>query len=302
MKTDKKLYFIVGLVVLLAMVILVFGVLFLNDTDPRENFHRYFLKFSQVSTLTIDDPVKVNGVKLGKVESMELSGHEVCVQIRLRDDIQIPKGSEIRVQNIGLMGERQIGILLSNSPEAWKPGDTIPGMFDAGIAEAMGLAGEVFDSTRVLVNVVRGVVDSTFATPEFRTRFNNLLVRTEELETRVGRLIDETDPALKQTLGRLNDAGRKVNEVLDENRGPVKTLVGDAQVLATDTKGMLLRLDTLMGRVDGLVGKLQSEDNTVGILLNDRKLHDDLSITVITADSLFKTILREGLDVNIDIF
>jgi phospholipid/cholesterol/gamma-HCH transport system substrate-binding protein len=302
MKTDKKLYYIVGAVVLLSMVILVFGILFLNDSDPRENFHRYFLKFSQVSTLTLDDPVKVNGVKLGKVESMELVGSQVCVQIRLRDDVQIPKGSEIRVQNIGLMGERQIGILLGNSPESWLPGDTISGMFDAGIAEAMGLAGEVFDSTRVLVNVVKGVVDSTFATPEFRERFNSLLERTENLELRVGRLIDETDPALKQTLGRLDDAGRKVNEVLDENRAPVKGLVADAQLLATDTKGMLGRLDSLMGRVDGIVGKLQRQDNTMGILLNDRKLHDDLSNTVITADSLFKTILKDGLDVNIDIF
>ncbi|HSQ43329.1 MAG TPA: MlaD family protein [Fibrobacteraceae bacterium] len=302
MKTDKKLYFIVGLVVLLTMVILVFGVLFLNDSDPRENFHRYYLRLSQVSTLTVDDPVKINGVKLGKVEAMDLSGTKVVVQIRLRDDVKLTKDSEIRVQNIGIMGERQIGVLLGNSIDYWNPGDTIPGLFDAGIAEAMGVAGEVFDSTRVLVGVVKAVVDSTFATPEFRQRFNQLLDRTDSLERRVVAMIDETDPMLRQTLGRLDEAGKKVNDALDQNREPLEHLLADAQGLTTNAGSTLSRIDSLMTHVDGLMGKLQQQDNTMGILLNDRKLHDDLSKTVLSADSLFQTILKNGLDVNIDFF
>jgi len=47
---------------------------------------------------------------------------------------------------------------------------------------------------------------------------------------------------------------------------------------------------------------VQSKDNTVGILLSDRKLHDDLVKTVHSADSLFRVILHDGLDVNVDIF
>jgi len=302
MKKDKKLYLIVGFVVLLTMVVLVFGVFFLNDSDPREKFHRYYLRFSQVSTLTVDDPVKVNGVKLGKVETINLDGSRVCVGIRIRDDVKLPKNSEIRVQNIGLMGERQIGILLGDSQKYWAPGDSMSGFFDAGIAEAMGLAGEVFDSTRVLVNVVKGVVDSTFATPDFRKRFNNLLERTEELEIRVTDMLDETDPKIKETLGRLNDAGRKVNDMLDENRKPVSQLVADAHGLTQNTQATLVKVDSLMQRVDLILGKMQRKDNTMGILLNDRKLHDDLNTTVQSADSLFKTIIKDGLDVNIDFF
>lgn len=302
MKKDNRLYLIVGFVVLLSLVVLVFGMFFLNDNDPRERFHRYYLKFTQVSTLNFDDPVKVNGVKLGKVLDIKLDGLRVMVEIRLREDVKISKDSEIRVQNIGLMGERQIGIILGNKQEFWQPGDTISGLFDAGIAEAMGLAGEVFDSTRILVDVVRGIVDSTIAGPDFRNRFHSLLQRTEELEMRIGTLIQETDPQLRMTLGQLNDAGRKVNEILDENRKPLQNLMGDAQTLSADAKTTLITLDSLMGRVDQIVGKMQSQDNTVGTLLNDRKLHDDLSVTVQSADSLFKTILRDGLDVNIDFF
>ena len=138
MKKNSVLYFSVGLVVLLAIVILVFGMFFLNEKDPRETFHTYYLRFTQVSTLVLDDPVKVNGVKMGKVEDISLAGHRVVVRIRLRTDVKIPKDSEIRVQNIGIMGERQIGMILGDAETYWAPNDTINGQFDAGIAVALG--------------------------------------------------------------------------------------------------------------------------------------------------------------------
>ena len=106
MKKNTSLYLAVGLVVLLAIIILIFGLFFLNDKDPREVFDTYFLRFPQVSTLTLDDPVKINGVKLGKVEDIHLAGTKVLVVVRIRNDVRIPVGSEIRVQNIGIMGER----------------------------------------------------------------------------------------------------------------------------------------------------------------------------------------------------
>ena len=62
MKKNIGLYLAVGLVVLLAIIILIFGLFFLNDKDPREVFDTYYLRFPQVSTLTLDDPVKINGV------------------------------------------------------------------------------------------------------------------------------------------------------------------------------------------------------------------------------------------------
>jgi phospholipid/cholesterol/gamma-HCH transport system substrate-binding protein len=298
----KKLYISVGLVVVVAIVVLIFGVFFLNDKDPRETFHTYYLKFRQVSTLAQDDPVKVNGVKLGKVESMNLEGNQVLVRIRLRTDVQVPHGSEFRVQNIGLLGERQIGVLLTDSASYFSPGDTIQGFFDSGIAEVMGAAGEVLDSAKVVMQAVKEVLDSTVATDDFRNTFRRLLVKTEQLEDQVAVMLQETDPALKRTLKGLETATVKVNGLIDENREPLKHLVGDAQGLVKDAGGLVANADTIPGQLLALTGQLQSKDNTLGILLNERKLHDDLATTVHNADSLFQTILKDGLDVNIDFF
>jgi len=306
MKKYSALYFSVGLVVILALIILVFGVFFLNEKDPREVFNTYYLRFTQVSTLVLDDPVKVNGVRLGKVEAIELSGHRVVVTIRLRTDVKIPKDSEIRVQNIGIMGERQIGMILGDSTSYFTPGDTISGQFDAGIAEAIGLAGEVCDSTKVLLESVKKALNQTIVNPEFQERFKTLLVKAEKLEDRLMLMLNTTDPQLKKSLDGLNQVTVKVNDLIDGVKSPIDNMfantdkiMGNANSLIGELEGVTKHLDELIGKVQT---KLESKDNTAGILLNDRALHDDIVKTVHSADSLFRIILQDGLDVNVDIF
>ncbi len=306
MKKYSALYFSVGLVVILAIIILVFGVFFLNEKDPRETFNTYYLRFTQVSTLVLDDPVKVNGVKLGKVENIELSGHRVVVTIRLRTDVKIPKDSEIRVQNIGIMGERQIGMILGDSAEYFAPNDTINGQFDAGIAEAIGLAGEVCDSTKVLLESVKQALNQTIVNPDFQERFKTLLVKAEKLEDRLMVMLNTTDPQLKKSLDGLNKVTVKVNELIDGVKSPVDNLfagtdklMGNANNLVGELEGVTKHLDELLTKVQG---KLDSKNSTAGLLLNDRALHDDLVKTVHSADSLFRVILKDGLDINVDLF
>lgn len=302
MKKNTSLYLAVGLVVLLAIIILIFGLFFLNDKDPREAFNTFYLRFTQVSTLTLDDPVKINGVKLGKVEDIKLSGNRVLVTVRIRTDVKIPRNSEVRVQNIGIMGERQIGVILGDSSQVFAPNDTIDGHFDAGIAEALGLAGELFDSTKVLIETVRVVMDSTIASPEFSEKFKGMVNKAENLEDRLSMLVDETDPQLKKSLKNLNDATVKVNILLDTAAAPIGGLVTDARGLMGDAHGVVVKLDSVTDRLVSITQKLQSKDNTAGILLNDRVLHDDLVKTVNSADSLFRIILQDGLDINVDFF
>lgn len=239
---------------------------------------------------------------MGKVESIKLSGHRVVVSIRLRTDVKIPKDSEVRVQNIGIMGERQIGMILGDSIIYFNPGDTIDGQFDAGIAEAIGLAGEVFDSTKVLIESVKVVLNSTIASPEFETQFKTILAKAEDIEDRLILIVKHTDPQLKKSLASLNEATVKVNALLDNVEEPINTLFANSNGLIKNADNLVGDLDKVTKHLAALTEKLQAKDNTVGLLLNDRVLYDDLITTVHSADSLFRIILQDGLDINVDFF
>jgi len=122
--TNRKNNIVVGLFVILSLLILLFGVYFLKEATPGQKSDTYYAIFPQVSTLQDGDPIKVNGVKMGKVDGIELTGSNVRVTLKMNRGVKLPKDTEVRIQNIGLMGERQVGILLGRSGEAWAPGST----------------------------------------------------------------------------------------------------------------------------------------------------------------------------------
>jgi phospholipid/cholesterol/gamma-HCH transport system substrate-binding protein len=115
-------------------------------------------------------------------------------------------------------------------------------------------------------------------------------------------MLADTDPQLKKSLQNLNDATVKVNALLDTTAAPIGGLLSDASGLMKDAGGVIGKLDAVTDRLTALTSKLQSTDNTAGILLNDRALHDDLVQTLHSADSLFQIILQDGLDINVDLF
>lgn len=295
-------YFVVGLVIIVAILILIFGIYFLNDKDPRDRFVAYNIIFPKVGTLNHGDPVKVNGVKLGRVDKIELDGHRVKVVVGVKDLVKIPKNSVFKVLNIGIMGERQVGITLGDSKEYYKEGAYVDGVFDAGIAEVMGVAGEIMDSARVLITVVHQVIDSTIAQEEFKDSFRRIINKAENLEGRLDVLLKDSDPKIASTLNNLNTASIKINRLIDDNEQPIANLMGDAKNITDKGLQLMITADSLVNHLSYLTTKLQSQDNTLGMLINDDQLYKDLSSTVGSADSLLKIIIDDGLDVNIDFF
>jgi phospholipid/cholesterol/gamma-HCH transport system substrate-binding protein len=200
------------------------------------------------------------------------------------------------------MGERQIGMILGDAETYWAPNDTINGQFDAGIAEALGLAGEVCDSTKVLLESVKAALNGTIASPDFQDRFRTILAKAESLEDRLMTMVNTTDPQLKKSLASLNEVMGKVDALVDGVKPPLDGLFANADKVIGNADGLVGELEGVTKHLDELIAKVQSKDNTVGVLLSDRKLHDDLVKTVHSADSLFRVILHDGLDVNVDFF
>ena len=93
----------------------------------------------------------------------------------------------------------------------------------------------------------------------------------------------------------------KVDALVDGVKPPIDGLFANADKVIGNADGLMNELEGVTKHLDELIAKVQSRDNTVGILLSDRKLHD-LVKTVHSADSLFRVILHDGLDVNVDFF
>jgi phospholipid/cholesterol/gamma-HCH transport system substrate-binding protein len=310
---DKKINILVGLVILVALIILIFGINFLKNTVPGEKRDRYSVVFNRVSTLQKGDPIKLNGVTMGRVKVIELWNNKVRVDFDLNKSfkdfkgeeqpIRIPVDSKIRVQNIGLMGERQIEIHLGSSEKYYQPGDIIQdGLFDAGIAEAMGTAGRVFDEAEKLVTTIRDVLDSTIGQKEFIVMFRSVVDETRSLTQKLNNLMDITDPKIRASVANLETASRELEELMNSQKGSIETMIANG-VSASEKLGELMgKVESITEEVADLIRAINSNEGTLGAMIHDSVFYRDLRSTLENADSLITIIKKQGLDVNVDIF
>jgi phospholipid/cholesterol/gamma-HCH transport system substrate-binding protein len=292
----------VGAFVLGALTILIVGVYFLKETVPGRAMESYFARFEQVSTLQTGDPVKVNGVKAGRVMSIELDGRAVLVTFEVNRGVKLPVDSEVRIQNIGLMGERQLGIRMGSSVENAEPGDTFAGALDAGIAEAMGAAGEAIAEAEKLVRSVRQVLDSTVGRPEFAGRVNALLSAAESITTRMDRLAADIDPQIREGVRAFRTVGGTAEAFTKRQEPRLDKMIGDGAEAAASVRALAERGERAAQSLEEILAKLNAGHGTAGALLNDSTLHRDLSAVVRSADSLFRSMRQRGLRVNVDLF
>jgi phospholipid/cholesterol/gamma-HCH transport system substrate-binding protein len=300
--TNRKNNIVVGLFVILSLLILLFGVYFLKEATPGQKSDIYYAVFPQVSTLQDGDPIKVNGVKMGKVAGIELKGSDVRVTLKMDRGVKLPKDTEVRIQNIGLMGERQVGILLGRSGEFWAPGAEMQGRLDAGIAEAVGVAGEVFVESETLVHSLRNIIDSTVGKPEFVATFNNVVGQTEDLSTRLNLFIREIDPKVKHSLSNLEDASNRVHILLKDQEMPVRNIIQNGEEVSGKLREVVEKADRVADEMNRLLVKVNSSNSTLGAMLNDSAFYLELRGTLKSADSLFQRIQKKGLDVNVNLF
>ena len=62
------------------------------------------------------------------------------------------------------------------------------------------------------------------------------------------------------------------------------------------------RGNRVAGGLEEDLARMNSQNGTLGALLNDTALHRDLRATLKSADSLFRKVNKKGLDVNVDFF
>ena len=303
MNSRKMQNLIVGTVVLVALFLLIFGMAFLNEYAPGKRMDEYVLMTSEVGLLSKDDPVKFNGVKVGKVRSIELNGdNRVKIVIEVQQDARIPKGSKVQIQNVGLMGERMINVALTQDKEVLPPGSVLDAGYDYGIAETMGVAGQLVEEARKMLVQLQEVMDSTVGRPDFVTRVNTVVKRADDVSAQLEKAVADLDPKLRSTVGDLQAAGAGARGMVDRTAPVLDRVVVRADKATEDLPAIVADLKATSSDIRTILAKAKSGESTLGKLATDDAFYKELSSAVTRADSLLNRIQRKGLDVNVDLW
>ncbi len=283
----------IGLTGVVALVVLFVGLNFLKGINLFKSTATYHVLFQDAKGLAKSSPVYADGYDIGIVRNItydyERPGH-VVVEIEVDDQLRIPVGSTAEL-NTAMLGGCDLHLLLANNPrERLAPGDTLRG------AEAMGLMSKA-GAMVPQVEAVLGKVDSLLTSLNKLTADPNLpliMQHTAALTQSLNRTTDGLNRLLEkdvpQLTGTLNQAGENVVTLTDN-------------LNQLDLQATLAHVDSTLAELEQITAKLNSPDNNLGLLLNDKGLYNNLNRTVGSADSLLRDMkARPGRYIHFSVF
>ena len=277
MKLTKEIK--IALVAIVGILIMYFGINFLKGMNLFSTNNTYFITFDDIQGLGASTPIYADGYKVGTVDGLEYDYKEngpIKVKVDIIKDLRIPQGSKAEIVK-DLMGNLQVNLLLANNPrERVEPGGIIPGAVNGGMMDKAANLIPVVEKMLPKLDSILTSVNALMADPALaaslhnvETITSNLTVSTRELNTLMAGLN-------KQVPGMV----RKANGVLDNTNRLT------ANLASLDVQGTLNRVNQTLESAHQFTEKLNSNQGSLGLLMNDTKLYDNLTSTMGHADSL----------------
>lgn len=277
MKLTKEIK--IALVAIVGILILYFGINFLKGMNLFSTNNTYFITFDDIQGLGASTPIYADGYKVGTVDGLEYDYKEngpIKVKVDIIKDLRIPQGSKAEIVK-DLMGNLQVNLLLANNPrERVEPGGIIPGAVNGGMMDKAANLVPVVEKMLPKLDSILTSVNALLADPALaaslhnvETITSNLTVSTRELNTLMAGLN-------KQVPGMIG----KANGVLDNTNRLT------ANLASLDVQGTLNKVNQTLESAHQFTEKLNSNQGSLGLLMNDTKLYDNLTSTMSHADSL----------------
>ena len=278
----------VGLVVLVSCAILVLGLIWVKGIRFDQTRYRYAVIFPNVGSLEAGDPVSVSGVPKGKVEKIRLHQGDVLVDLNLAHDVVLKKDAKFTVMNVGLMGERFIAVETGYSDTLLDLSRPIRGYYDTGIPEVMGKMGEMIEQVKCLAENLEAVVGTKSSQDALITVIKNL----KEITDKTNALLDRNQNKFDRTLSDLSYTSAELKKMVGENKGKLQSTVDNLSLASEKFAGMTVTLDSLSVSLNKLTSKIESGEGTLGQLVNDTTLYQEIKKTAQNVDSLILDIKR----------
>jgi phospholipid/cholesterol/gamma-HCH transport system substrate-binding protein len=266
----------VGLTVLTAVAILLWGVTWLKELQLQQKVRVWTVWFPQTGGLSSSDEVQVNGLRKGEVRSVHLTGDGVIVELALASDVMLTHDSQVAIRNLGVMGEKVISVDYRSTGTRWTERDTIPGLYDRGIPEVMGDVAKTIEAVTQLAGKLTELVGTTDKKGDLTATMKNVRLTSEDLRNTVG----ETRRSLRTTLDDFGAAAKTARGLTTDREAQLSKGITDFTSAAAKLDRLSDRLDSLSARMQSVTTKVDRGDGTLGKLVNDHKLYTDFAATV----------------------
>jgi phospholipid/cholesterol/gamma-HCH transport system substrate-binding protein len=266
----------VGLTVLTALAILIVSIGWLSSYAKAHLMRTWHVRFPSAGGLGEGDEVMVNGIRKGSVKSMRLVGDHVIVDLGLANELILTRDCTVSIRNVGLMGEKVIGVDMRTTGVPWSTRDTIPGGYEAGMAEVMAEAGNLVSTVRHIVVALDSVSGSLVADGGL----NDVMQEFRQTSRQLRLAVEENRAQFKSTLANFSESSETVKGLTQEREVQLRETLDHFASAARNIDALSTKLDSLRMAAQNVAGKLDRGEGSLGRLVHDEKLYSDLNSSV----------------------
>lgn len=275
----------IALVAIVGVVVLYFGLQFLKGLTVFSTDSNYYVKFKDISGLSASSPVYANGYRVGVVEDIvyDFDGEgDIVAVVGLNKEMRMPQGTTADIVS-DLLGNIKLELRLGDRVAGTlAPGDTIIGGQEQG---AMAKAAEIIPQVQSLLPKLDSIlvsVNALLADPAIANSLHN---------------IDQITGSLTNTSRELNRLTASLNQQMPQMLENADGMLANANNLTRNLNEMNLaatmqKVDNTLRNVEQMTAKLNSNDGTIGLLMRDPELYNNLNATMMHADSLMIDLKR----------
>lgn len=294
----------IALVAIVGIVILYFGMNFLKGINLYSADMEYNMQFDKVDGLTPTTPIYANGFKVGTVKDIVYNYKDpskpINVFVTISKDMQIPVGSTAEIVS-DIMGNVKVNLILSNAKQYLKQDGIIAGNVNDGVFGKMKEA--IPDVQRMIPkidSILSNIVTLT-SDPALTSTLHNankissdLTISSKQLNILLAQLNSSLPSMTRKANGLLNNTNGVMVEAkhgIADARSTVKgahvlmTSLND-KVNALDVQTTVAKLNMALDEVNKLTATLNSNRGSMGLLMNDPALYNNLNSTLRSVDSL----------------
>ncbi|HPN31025.1 MAG TPA: MlaD family protein [bacterium] len=226
--------------------------------DFNRNYYMLNASFDNISGIEKNAPVKLAGLKIGRVIEIEpdMNSNKIKIIMKIDGDKKIRKDATVKLQMENLMGSKHISVSFGKSCEFFKNNDTIASVEEADIEKLIVSVTETADETKSLVK-------------DFNANQAKVLNKLYDI-------LDENKNKIRSFIANIEDitvsAKPKISGVLDY------------------LEKSMPDLNKSLNNIEIITATIKEGKGTLGKIINEPKLYEELLVSIDNIKSSFKRI------------
>ena len=287
MKAELK----IGVIGIFSIFLLIWGISFLKGNNIFENSNEYYSIYKNIDGLESSAPVRINGLTVGNVTEIYFhpnSSGDIIVKFTLNNDIKFPRNSIAKIYNSDIMGTKAVKLIYGNSNFFACAGDTLYSEIEDGLKDEVNKqvlplknkAEELISSIDSVMTVITTVLDKDARESlSSSLRSLNRTFSTMELAmVRLDSVIYKNDIRVSNIIQNVESITTNLHNNNDIIARTLKNFEAISDSIAkSNIKSTINNLDKSLADFDKILQKIEKGEGTIGLLLNDKEMYNNLT-------------------------